>query len=102
MRRATVEFGPDTDGEAYVTIDQDLTRDTDNSSEDAGKDLAAGNERAWRIGALVIASGLVGWFLWAWLALGRVAWDALGESVASGVLILLAVTIVGVVRSGRK
>jgi hypothetical protein len=96
-------------GGRLVTIDQEITRDADSSPDDtgeaspaAGKDLAAGNERAWRIGAAVIAAGLVAWFLVAWLALGRVAWDALGESIVSGMLILLGVTIVGVVRSGRR
>jgi hypothetical protein len=95
-------------GGRLVTIDQEITRDADSSPDDtgealaAGKDLAAGNERAWRIGAAVIAAGLVAWFLVAWLALGRVAWDALGESIVSGMLILLGVTIVGVVRSSRR
>jgi len=81
-----------------VTIDQEVARDFDTEPE---KDLAAGNERAWRIGTSVIAVALVAWFFIAWLALGRIAWDALGESVVSGMLILLGVTIVGVVRSGR-
>jgi len=81
-----------------VTIDQEVTRDFDTEPE---KDLAAGRERQWRIGTWVISLALVVWFLIAWLALGRVAWDALGESVVSGMLILLGVTIVGVVRSSR-
>jgi hypothetical protein len=81
-----------------VTIDQEVGRDVDAEPE---RDLAAGRERAWRIGTWIIAVALVAWFLVAWLALGRVAWDALGESVVSGMLILLGVTIVGVVRSSR-
>ena len=39
--------------------------------------------------------GLIAWFFFAWLALDRHVLDAAGESVGSGLLLLLVVSVVG-------
>lgn len=39
--------------------------------------------------------GLIAWFFFAWLALGRHVLDAAGESVGSGLVLLLIVSVVG-------
>ncbi|HCT80441.1 MAG TPA: hypothetical protein DGT23_28540 [Micromonosporaceae bacterium] len=47
--------------------------------------------------ACVVAAGLVAWFFVAWLALDRNVVDAAGQSVGSGLLLLLIVSIGGMV-----
>lgn len=48
-----------------------------------------------RVGASVVGTGLVAWFFFAWLGLDRNVFDAMGESVGSGLLLLLIVSIGG-------
>jgi hypothetical protein len=49
-----------------------------------------------RITVLVVVACLLAWFFFAWLALDRHVLDAAGESVGSGLLLLVIVSIVGV------
>jgi MYXO-CTERM domain-containing protein len=65
-------------------------------------DLAADHTREWLIGTAVVGIALIAWFLVVWLALGRRVWDAAGESIGSGLLLLLIVTLVGAVRRRRR
>jgi hypothetical protein len=55
-----------------------------------------GISRHVRIMACVVIIGLIGWFFFAWLGLDRHVLDAAGESVGSGLLLLLVVSVVGV------
>lgn len=45
--------------------------------------------------ASLVGIGLLAWFFFAWLALDRNVFDAIGESVGSGLLLLLIVSIGG-------
>lgn len=54
-----------------------------------------GLSRNVRITACVVSAGLIAWFFFAWLGLNRHVLDAAGESVGSGLLVLLVVSIVG-------
>ena len=56
---------------------------------------SGGLSRNVRITACVVIVGLIGWFFFAWLALNRHVLDAAGESVGSGLLLLLVVSVVG-------
>lgn len=47
------------------------------------------------ITACVVGVGLIAWFFFAWLGLKRHVLDAAGESVGSGLLLLLIVSVVG-------
>jgi hypothetical protein len=70
------------------------------SKTDEKPDGAAGtalSKRAlgWTIAIIV---GLAAWFLIVWLAMGGTLIDAAGESVGTGLVILLVISIVGAVR----
>jgi len=54
-----------------------------------------GLSRNVRITACVVVVGLIAWFFFAWLALDRHVLDAAGESVGSGLLLLLIVSVLG-------
>jgi hypothetical protein len=54
-----------------------------------------GLSRNVRITACVVIIGLIGWFFFAWLGLNRHVLDAAGESVGTGLLLLLIVSVVG-------
>jgi hypothetical protein len=54
-----------------------------------------GIPRPVRIAVWVVGLGLVAWFFFAWLALDRHVLDAAGESVGSGLLLLVVASIVG-------
>ena len=54
-----------------------------------------GLSRNVRITACIVTVGLIAWFFFAWLALDRHVLDAAGESVGSGLLLLLIVSVVG-------
>lgn len=58
-------------------------------------DSREGLSRNVRIVVLVVSVGLVAWFFFAWLALDRHIVDAAGESVGSGLLLLVVASIVG-------
>ncbi|WP_117214393.1 hypothetical protein [Allorhizocola rhizosphaerae] len=60
------------------------------------RESETGISRPVRIAVLAVAAGLVAWFFFAWLALDRHVLDAAGESVGSGLLLLVIVSIVGV------
>jgi hypothetical protein len=51
------------------------------------------NSRSLVVTAGLVGLGLLAWFFFAWLALDRNIFDALGESVGSGLLLLLIVSI---------
>lgn len=61
-------------------------------------DLAADHSRAWIVGSVLVGVILVTWFFVSWLAMGRQAVDAAGESIGSAFVLLLIVTLVGAVR----
>lgn len=63
---------------------------TERESESSG-----GIPRHVMIAAVVVSVGLLAWFFFAWLALDRHVIDAAGESVGSGLLLLLIVSIAG-------
>jgi len=51
----------------------------------------------------VTAIGLIAWFFFAWLVLGRMMLDAAGEAIGSGLLLLVIVSVVGaLIRSSRE
>ncbi len=53
--------------------------------------------------ASVVGAGLIAWFFVAWLLLGRNVVDAAGESVGSGLVLLLVVSIGAMVlKRGEK
>ncbi|HEX6683845.1 MAG TPA: hypothetical protein VF062_13660 [Candidatus Limnocylindrales bacterium] len=56
-----------------------------------------GLSRNVRITAAIVIVGLVAWFFFAWLALDRNVFDAAGESIGSGLLLLVVVSVVGMV-----
>jgi hypothetical protein len=56
---------------------------------------SGGLSRNVRITACVITIGLIAWFFFAWIGLDRHVLDAAGESVGSGLLLLLIVSAVG-------
>jgi hypothetical protein len=56
---------------------------------------SGGLSRNVRITACVVSVGLIAWFFFAWLGLDRHVLDAAGESVGSGLLLLLVVSVVG-------
>jgi len=56
---------------------------------------SSGLSRNVRITASIVTVGLIAWFFFAWLALDRHVLDAAGESVGSGLLLLLVVSVVG-------
>ncbi len=58
-------------------------------------DAGTGISRPVRITVWVIVAALVAWFFFAWLALDRHVLDAAGESVGSGLLLLVIVSIIG-------
>lgn len=72
--------------------DQDLGQ----SGSEREAATSGGVPRHVRITAAVVLVGLVAWFFFAWLALDRHVIDAAGESVGSGLLLLLVVSIAGV------
>jgi hypothetical protein len=45
--------------------------------------------------ASLVGIGLVAWFFFAWLVLDRNIFDAIGESVGSGLVLLLIVSLGG-------
>lgn len=49
-----------------------------------------------------VTSGLVGWFFFAWLGLKRNVVDAAGESIGSGILLLLVVSVAGAAHRSRR
>ena len=55
----------------------------------------SGISRSVRIAAAIAAVGLIAWFFFAWLALDRHVLDAAGESVGSGLVLLVIVSVVG-------
>lgn len=61
----------------------------------------SGLSRHVRIIAWLVAAGLVAWFFFAWLWLDRNVLDAAGESVGSGLLLLIVVSVVGAVLKQR-
>ena len=61
---------------------------------DTGSSPAA-LSRPVRIVAALVLLGLMAWFFFAWLALDRQVIDAAGESVGSGLLLLVLVSITG-------
>jgi hypothetical protein len=62
---------------------------------ESGSESHRGVSRHVRITAVVVSVGLVAWFFFAWLALDRHVVDAAGESVGSGLLLLVVVSVVG-------
>jgi hypothetical protein len=64
-------------------------------TEPESRSSGGGLSRNVRITACVVIVGLVAWFFFAWLALDRHVVDAAGESVGSGLLLLLIVSVVG-------
>ncbi|MEV0454719.1 hypothetical protein [Catellatospora methionotrophica] len=46
--------------------------------------------------------GLVAWFFYAWLGLRRNAVDAAGESIGSGILLLLVLSVAGTTYRSRR
>jgi hypothetical protein len=50
------------------------------------------NSRTLKVAVGVAGVGLVAWFFFAWLALERNVFDAAGESVGSGLLLLVIVS----------
>jgi hypothetical protein len=54
--------------------------------------------RAWKIGSILVGSGLVVWFFFAWLALDKHIFDAAGESLGSAFAVLVIVSIIGSIR----
>lgn len=55
----------------------------------------SGISRNARITTAIVIVGLVAWFFFAWLALDRHVVDAAGESVGSGLLLLVIISAVG-------
>lgn len=53
----------------------------------------------WTIAVVV---GLVAWFFIVWLAMGRTMIDAAGESIGTGLVILLVTSIVGSARRNKQ
>lgn len=49
-----------------------------------------------------VSGGLVAWFFFAWLGLKRNIVDAAGESIGSGILLLLLFSIAGATQRGRR
>ncbi|GAA1638345.1 hypothetical protein ACFQY4_43615 [Catellatospora bangladeshensis] len=49
-----------------------------------------------------IGGGLVAWFFFAWLGLKRNIVDAAGESIGSGILLLLLFSIAGATQRSRR
>jgi hypothetical protein len=66
------------------------------------RESETGLSRPVRIAAWVVVAGLVVWFFFAWLALDRHVLDAAGESVGSGLFLLVIVSIVGIVLKRRS
>jgi hypothetical protein len=54
------------------------------------------NSRAVWMAVILVGLGLIAWFFFAWLALDRHVVDAAGESVGSGLLLLVIVSLSGV------
>ncbi len=50
----------------------------------------------------LVGVGLVAWFFFAWLGLDRNIFDAMGESVGSGLLLLLIVSIGGMLLKRQR
>jgi hypothetical protein len=53
------------------------------------------NSRSLVVTASLVGIGLVAWFFFAWLVLDRNIFDAIGESVGSGLVLLLIVSLGG-------
>jgi hypothetical protein len=51
---------------------------------------------------LLAAVALVAWFLYSWLVRGIRLADAAGESIGTALLLLIAVSIAGAIRRGRR
>jgi hypothetical protein len=83
-----------------MTTEPDTARlaEPDGPNSPSGIDLAGQSARGWIIGSAIVAVILVTWFFVSWLAMGRLAVDAAGESIGSGFALLLVVTLVGAVR----
>jgi hypothetical protein len=45
---------------------------------------------------------LVGWFLYAWLARDLSPADAAGESIGTGLVLLIVISVLGAIRRGRR
>jgi hypothetical protein len=64
-------------------------------SEPESESGSGGISRNAMITAAIVVGGLIAWFFFAWLALDRHVLDAAGESVGSGLLLLVVVSAVG-------
>jgi hypothetical protein len=53
------------------------------------------NSRTLAVAVSLVGLGLVAWFFFAWLALDRNVLDAAGESVGSGLLLLVIISAWG-------
>lgn len=58
---------------------------------------AGGVSRPAALVATLVGIGLVAWFFFAWLALDRSVVDAAGESVGTGLVLLLVVSVAGMI-----
>ncbi|MFD0595589.1 hypothetical protein ACFQZ4_52975 [Catellatospora coxensis] len=49
-----------------------------------------------------VGGGLVAWFFYAWLGLRRNVVDAAGESIGSGIFLLLVLSVAGATYRSRR
>jgi hypothetical protein len=70
---------------------------TDNEST-VDEEPGTGHSKGWLVASVVVGALLVIWFLFAWLGLERNAVDAAGESVGTGLAILVVAAVIGAIR----
>lgn len=84
-----------------MTTDPDTAQQAEPGNP-SGVDLAERNARTWAVGTVVVVAVLVIWFFVSWLAMGRLAVDAAGESIGSGLVLLLVATLISALRGDHS
>lgn len=90
-----------------MSVDQDVTADGGTADDDApGGGIPAGGappvSRATVLGYTAGGLALVGWFLFGALVLRQGVVDSAGEALGTASALLLAVSVVGMVRASRR
>jgi hypothetical protein len=78
-----------------------MATDQETAEQKPGRPVKRPMSRMWTVFAATVGTVLLSWFFVAWLALDRHIADAAGESVGSGFALLLVVSVIGAIRSGR-